>query len=175
MWKNPIRTLRRLSGLTQAELAAAGGTSQPTIAAYEAGDRVPNLRTAERLADAAGLEMTVEFGPPLTREDRRSLALHEVIAEKVRSDPAPVIERARRTLARMRASSSGASPILDQWSGLLDLPPQHLVDLLLDSSPFARELRHCTPFAGLLSASERARVYRDFLSSEAGRRRGDMG
>lgn len=174
MWKNPVRTLRRLSGLTQAELAAAGGTSQPTIAAYEAGDRVPNLRTAARLADAAGLEMTVEFGLPLTREDRRSLALHEVIAEKVGSDPGPAIERARRTLTRMRAANPGASPILEQWSGLLDLPPRHLVDLLLDPRPFARELRHCTPFAGLLSASERSRVYRDFVSNEAERARGWM-
>lgn len=82
MWRNPIHTLRRRAGLTQASLAEAGGTSQPTIAAYEAGDRVPNLRTADRLAKAAGLEMTIEFGPPLTREERRSLAFHEAIARK---------------------------------------------------------------------------------------------
>lgn len=171
MWRNPIRRLRRLSGLTQAELAAAGGTSQPTIAAYEAGDRVPNLRTAARLAAAAGFEMTVEFGPPLTREDRRSLAVHEAIAEKLRDAPAPTLRHARDTLARMRHANPNASPVLDQWDTLLDLPPEHLVDLLRDPRPFARELRHCTPFAGALSAAERTRVFRDFADTEMPRNR----
>jgi len=42
------------AGLTQAELASRGGTSQPAVAAYESGARVPSAATMERLLHAAG-------------------------------------------------------------------------------------------------------------------------
>jgi hypothetical protein len=35
-----------------------------------------------RLARSAGLEATVIFHPPMTREERRSLALHSAIAKR---------------------------------------------------------------------------------------------
>jgi len=152
--------------MTQAALAEAGGTSQPTIAAYEGGDRVPNLRTADRLAAAAGMEMIVDFGPPLTREDRRSLALHEAVAKKLQADPESLIEAAARTLGRMQWVHQNQIPILSHWYALLDLPVEHLIDVLLDPRPFARELRQCTPFAGVLTAGERAEVYRQFREDE---------
>ena len=157
---NPIRTLRRRAALTQAALARAAGTSQPTIAAYEAGDRSPTLRTLEQLAAAAGLEATVDFMPPLTREDRRSLALHRAIAERLAKDPDRVLAQARRTLARMQASSPEASPLLREWSVLLERPVSALLPVLGDPGPWARELRQVTPFAGVLTARERAAVYR---------------
>lgn len=166
MWKNVIRVLRQSADLTQAALAEAGGTSQPAIAAYESGRRVPNLRTAERLAEAVGLEMNVDFGPPLTREDRRSLALHERVAEELLASPEAGIETARANLARMKAAHDEPGPWLAQWTHLLDLPVEHIVDVLLDPRPFARELRHSSPFAGLLSAAERARVYAQFRERE---------
>ena len=59
------------------------------------------------------------------------------------------------------------------WEALLELPIEHLVDVLLDPRPFARELRHSTPFAGLLTARERTRVYRDFATTERARGAGD--
>ena len=52
---NAIRLLRDLGNLTQAELAEAAGTSQPTIAAYEAGRKSPTLRTLRRLAEGQAL------------------------------------------------------------------------------------------------------------------------
>jgi hypothetical protein len=42
-----------------------------------------------------------------------------------------------------------------------------LLPLLTDPDPWARELRHVTPFAGVLSAAERAEVYRAFANDEA--------
>ena len=39
--------------------------------------------------------------------------------------------------------------------------------MLVDPRPHARELRHLTPFAGVLTAEERARVYAEFTESEA--------
>ncbi|HLA93252.1 MAG TPA: helix-turn-helix domain-containing protein [Actinomycetota bacterium] len=53
-----IREARSAAGLTQAELARRAGTSQPTIAAYEAGDKVPNVSTLERVLGATGTTLT---------------------------------------------------------------------------------------------------------------------
>jgi len=72
---NCVRTLRAVSGQTRQQLAEAADTSQPTVAACEGGRKSPTLRTLERLAEAAGLVVHLEYVPPLTREDRRSLAL----------------------------------------------------------------------------------------------------
>jgi len=38
--------------------------------------------------------------------------------------------------------------------------------LLTDQDPWARELRHVTPFAGVLSAAERVEAYRAFANAE---------
>ena len=54
-----IKESRLAAGLTQAELARRAGTSQPAIAAYEAGDKVPRVATLERLLEATGASLTV--------------------------------------------------------------------------------------------------------------------
>lgn len=161
-----IRSLRRASGLTQAALAEAARTSQPTIAAYEADRKSPTLDTVERLARAAGLEATVVFHPPMTREERRSLALHRAIADRLRQDPEGVLSSAHRTLARMSSTASPHSQPIREWAVLLHRPVDALVEVLTDPAPWARELRHVTPFAGVLTASERSEVIRAFAALE---------
>jgi transcriptional regulator with XRE-family HTH domain len=163
---NEIRLLRRRTGVSQRRLAQLAGTSQPTIAAYESGKKTPSLRTLRRLARAVGLEARTLFVPPTTREDRRSLALHEAIAERLMEAPDEVVGRARRTLALTMKRHPGARALLDEWDDLLGLPLHRLVEALRDPRPRARELRQVTPFAGILSAAERTRVYRDFAASE---------
>ena len=163
---NPVYELREAAGLTQHELAAAAGTSQPTIAAYESGTKSPTWRTLERLAYAVGCQADVRFFPPLTREDRRSLALHAAIAERLRVDPDAVLAQARASLARMRSLHAGAQQLLDEWKTLLRRPLPALLSVFGDPSPWARELRHVTPFSGVLSARERASVYRAFARAE---------
>lgn len=165
---NWIRLLRERAALTQAALARAGGTSQPTVAAYEAGRKSPTVSTVQRLARALGLDAAVTYHPPLSREERRSLALHRGIAARMRADPERVLTQARHNLARMMARAE--SQPLREWEVLLDRPVQALLPLLTDLDPWARELRHVTPFAGVLSAEERAAVYRAFADAErAGR------
>lgn len=164
---NAIRILRGLRDLTQAELAEAAGTSQPAIAAYEAGRKSPTLRTVERLAEAAGLEAMVTFHPPMTREDRRSLHLHRAIARRLEREPEAARARARATLAIMRRRHPEAERLLREWEVMLDRPLRDLVSILIDPSPPARELRHVTPFAGVLPAAERAAAYRSFREEES--------
>lgn len=162
---NLVRKLREVAGLTQHELAVAAGTSQPTIAAYESGRKSPTWRTLERLAVAVGSEANVRFFPPLTREDRRSLWLHSAIAERVRAEPDLVLAGARSSLERMRSLHPDAG-LLDEWKSLLRCPLPALLSVFADPSPWARELRHVTPFSGVLSARERANVYRAFAQAE---------
>lgn len=164
----PVRALRERVALTQQSLARAGGTSQPTIAAYEAGRKSPTVHTLQRLAGAVGLRAVVEYTTPLTREDRRSLELHRGIARRLADDPAAVIAQARRNLARMRARHRHATQLLREWEIVLERPLPALVEMLTDAGEWARELRHVTPFAGVLSAAERAAAYQSLSRDERG-------
>ncbi len=53
-----IKEARRRAGLSQRELAEIIGVSQPNIAAYEAGTRVPSLSMLQRLAGACRHHVT---------------------------------------------------------------------------------------------------------------------
>lgn len=159
---NPVAALRSMAGATQAQLARAARTSQPAIAAYESGAKSPTYRTLARLAASLGLELHAGFVPPMTREERRSLELHRAIAAKLVEDPDRVRRQARRNVNKMRRINPGAAPVLGEWRRVLDLPDRDLADLLIDPRPRARELRHVTPFAGVLTARERWDVYRRF-------------
>jgi transcriptional regulator with XRE-family HTH domain len=165
---NPIRALRERAAMTQDALARAGDTSQPTIAAYESGRKSPTVSTVQRLARAAGFDAEVEFFPPMTREERRSLHLHRAIATRLAEHPRQVLATARKSLARMRARPGQATQLLREWGVILDRPIAALLPVLTDPGEWARELRHVTPFAGVLSAAERAAVYRTFAADERG-------
>ncbi|MEP7384249.1 MAG: hypothetical protein ABI910_21410 [Gemmatimonadota bacterium] len=121
------------------------------------------------MASAAGLEVSITIVPQLTREDRRSLALHAAIAERLAARPHETIAHARATLSLMREANPNASSLLREWDVLLHRPLVALLPVLSDPSQWARELRHVTPFAGVLSARERADVYRQFARAEPAR------
>ena len=69
----------------------------------------------------------------------------------------------------MRGLHPGASELLDEWERLLHGSPDELVDALINPGLRYRALRHLTPFAGVLSAPERAAVYREFRRGEVQR------
>lgn len=163
---NPVHDLRRRAGLTQTQLAAAAGTSQPTIAAYESGKKSPTLRTLTRIGRAAGLEPLVVFVPATTREDRRSLALHRAIANRLIEIPDEGLHKAQRNLSLMRNRHPHARSLLAEWSEILSKPVDEIAVALLDPSLRGRDLRKVTPFAGVLTAAERAKVYRTFARRE---------
>jgi HTH-type transcriptional regulator/antitoxin HipB len=59
-----IRHLREQRNMTQDELAARSGTSQPAIARTEAGGVEPKLDTLERIGIALGVQLVVRFEAP---------------------------------------------------------------------------------------------------------------
>lgn len=58
-----VEEIRRLAGLTQAELAARAGTSQAAVARYENGRSHPSTATLQRLTRAAGFEVQIKLVP----------------------------------------------------------------------------------------------------------------
>ena len=59
-----ILVVRELSGLSQRALARTIGTSQPSLATLETGNRTPTIRTLMRLAEAARFELVIGLRRP---------------------------------------------------------------------------------------------------------------
>jgi transcriptional regulator with XRE-family HTH domain len=59
-----ILVARELSGLSQRALATEIGSSQPSLATLETGNRLPTIRTQLRIADAARLELVLGLRRP---------------------------------------------------------------------------------------------------------------
>lgn len=55
-----LEQARQRAGLTQEELARLGGTSRPTLSAYESGRKSPTLATAARILEVAGFAIGLE-------------------------------------------------------------------------------------------------------------------
>jgi len=163
---NPIAQIRALTGLSQQQLAQVAGTSQPTIAAYENGRKSPTLKTLERIARASGLEAGVQLVPPMTREDKRSLAFHLAVIAAMEKDPQGVITKARHNLQRLRQLHPGAARLFDEWERWLDLPMASLAQNMREPSLQARDMRQVSPFSGVLSARERTRVLKAFQADQ---------
>lgn len=65
-----LREARRRSGLSLRVLAQRAGTSHSTLAAYEAGEKVPSTETLDRIVRAAGFALRCELVPLDPFEDR---------------------------------------------------------------------------------------------------------
>lgn len=59
-----IRAIRERRGLSQADVAEAGHISREAVAAIERGERYPNLRTLEAIAEC--LQVTFVISPQET-------------------------------------------------------------------------------------------------------------
>jgi transcriptional regulator with XRE-family HTH domain len=77
-----LRDARVESGLSLRALAERAGTSHSTLAAYEAGRKIPSIATLERLMRAAGFRLRVEVEPSIGGPDptARGRELAEVLA-----------------------------------------------------------------------------------------------
>lgn len=79
-----IREARRRAGLSQAELAARVGTSQPAIARYERARSLPDLSTVHRIVEACGLELRLDLtAPDEQRAAGEEAALERTVEERL--------------------------------------------------------------------------------------------
>jgi hypothetical protein len=95
------------------------------------------------------------------RIDRRSLALHRAIAEKLAANPA-LIEIARENLDRWSLQRGRSQPYWDAWREILSHPLPYVLDLMVEDSERMTAMRQATPFAGILEPKERWAIYERF-------------
>lgn len=98
------------------------------------------------------------------RPEQFSIRLHEAIAAKLRDDQAPTIAIARKNIARWREIHKGTGVIyyLNRWQNLLQGPLDEFLAFMVSSFQEARDMRQCSPFAGLLSPRERWGIMNNF-------------
>lgn len=163
---NIVRQLREQAGLTQTALAELARTSQPTIALYESGIKSPTLATVKRMAAAVGLDFLALFSPPMSREDRRSLAYHRAIVKKLRQSPHSLIAKAKEVPKKTARQHPATKELCHRWQAWLNLPLELLIAYILDPGANARDMRQVSPFAGSLSPQERLRILRRFREED---------
>jgi hypothetical protein len=102
--------------------------------------------------------------------DQRSLALHRLVADKIRRDPA-LLDQARRTLSRWRETVCERSqPYLYQWEQVLNTGLEASLALAVEDSERATALRQSSPFSGLLTNQERFAFLKAWKQEHASQR-----
>ena len=128
---------------------------------YRARQRAAGLRPATRWRPAA----PASISPGLLKHrlaEARSLAMHCLIARKIAAEPA-LLGVARRNLEAWLARYGDSPPrALEEWRVVLGRPWPEVAALITDPGYDAARLRQSSPFAGVLSAAERRRVYEAF-------------
>ena len=92
--------------------------------------------------------------------EARSLAYHRAVAERIRADPS-LLAVPRERIRAWLAQGGRSVPYFRLWAALLELPLAELLAGMVDEGEQAIALRQATPFAGLLDARERWRIWRD--------------
>jgi hypothetical protein len=91
--------------------------------------------------------------------ERRSLAYHHAIAERLALDPS-ILARARKRVAGWTASESVHRKWALAWSELLARPVAEICDALCDPGEGMTAMRQVTPFAGALDSRTRWALWR---------------
>jgi predicted nucleotidyltransferase/DNA-binding XRE family transcriptional regulator len=130
-----IREARLEADLSQKELAALAGTSQPALARYESGVTIPTLPTLERLLSACGRQIQIE-APPIGKRAQATSVRGQLgpLAAHIRHQRRAILDAARkRGVTKIHVFGSvarGESKVGSDLDLLVDLKPgRTLVDL----------------------------------------------
>lgn len=96
--------------------------------------------------------------PNHTLHERRSLAMHRMVAERFRQDPEIVIRFGLQNLKRWHQQGVDCSDY-GVWKNLLLQHPDKLTAVLTGRNEEAVRLRQSSPFAGLIPESDRRRIF----------------
>lgn len=140
-----------------------------TGTAVTAAERMRRLRERRK---AMGLKAVVAWVPvesgnqPICSSHRlleaRSLAMHAVIARKIERNPL-LLEIAHRNLERWSSRWKGGPPAwIKEWQEVLKQPWPQVAALMTEPSERGARVRQSSPFAGVLTNSERWHIYATF-------------
>ena len=137
----PSLTADQLTALR--EYLGAGG-SPP-------GDVEPLIAELLRQQTAAG-----RVGHDLA--EARSLAIHRLVAERLRQEP-QLVKAASRRVENWAEEGKMHPAYADAWRELLEGPLDVLLTVLCDRGERAAALRQCTPFVGVIDQQTRLRIW----------------
>jgi transcriptional regulator with XRE-family HTH domain len=98
-----LQKARQLAGISQSELAARAGTSQPAVARLEGGHASPTLATLERLVGAAGFDLQLTLIPKAVRDPVVDAYKKDVDRTLLRENLRRTIDDRLRSLAELQA------------------------------------------------------------------------
>ena len=99
--------------------------------------------------------------------DQRSLAMHRLVADKIRREPAR-FDAARATVARWRLTVCATTqPYLAEWEHLMQQGMDTCLAVAVEDSPHATALRQSSPFTRVLSNTERFEFLKTWRSHHA--------
>lgn len=172
---NTIRSTRKSLGLTVYDLANRLGVTAGAVSQLERSEvagtiKLSSLRSALR-AMHRDVELTVRnegmvSGEPQRtlerREERISLQIHRLLAQKVLDDPETHLRAAASNIERMREKVHGtmAQQWLDDWRDVIGTSLADTVRIMLDTSGYAVEMRQNSPFSGLTLEERKAAIER---------------
>lgn len=93
------------------------------------------------------------------RSDERSKALHRKIAEKLRNNPS-LWHIPKRNIAKWKSRRGILTPAVREWEHILNTnPKEQILSILESDSEKSVRLRSSSPFTGILTDSERKRIF----------------
>ena len=97
------------------------------------------------------------------RIERRSVALHRAVAERIRQNPA-LMDKARENLEKyldqyLRENRTLPKALSEWWDILTNQSLETVLAFLVSSDEPAFRLRQSSPFAGILEPRERWKIY----------------
>ena len=93
------------------------------------------------------------------RADKRSRALHREIAKKLRKNP-DLWDIPKKNLARWKRMKGGLPTALMEWELILNAnTKEQILAILEGDSEESNRLRSSSPFVGILSQSERNKIF----------------
>jgi hypothetical protein len=94
--------------------------------------------------------------------DQRSLALHRLVVEKIRKNPA-LFDNVKRTLTHWRSIVSvNSQPYLEEWEQLVNKGIDTCLTAAVEDSEHADALRQTSPFCGILTNQERFVFFKEW-------------
>jgi hypothetical protein len=90
--------------------------------------------------------------------EARSLAAHQLIADRLAAEPG-LVQMARERVESWLADGSVARPYAQAWQDILAGDAASIRRALVDDTERGRALRQCTPFAGSIDPRTRWRLW----------------
>jgi excisionase family DNA binding protein len=150
--------------LKTGEVAQLLGVSRQHVADLCDRGKIEHIRVgAHRRVPRSEVDRLI--GQRLTREEEKSLRLHQALLTPMLTEPDAVIAKARDNLDRwtgMHRPDGITVRYFEEWKRVLDHGLDAIVEVMVSPSQEARELRQNSPFAGVLPDETRLRVLRIF-------------